>query len=146
MKRFIFIILFLLPFLNVNAQTFGSWPLDVNGTFSNTQPVYQTWLRMGNTQNAIIKFRLTPEGLNEAMQLAQQMLFKNRLEMDKPYFYHSVESPDIKDDDPTALHKSIQAGESKINLSWYASDGAMLHLFLGRYSYEITVYNAYKIR
>lgn len=146
MKKVTFTALLLFFVLVINAQTFGVSGLDVKGDFSSVNPVYQTWLRLGNTQNAVIKFRQTPEGINEAMQLTQRLLLENRLEMDRPYFYHSVNDNGLDADDFTELHESIQKGEAKINLSWYANDGALLHLFLGKNSYEITIMNAYKIR
>lgn len=146
MKKVIFTTLVLFFTLILNAQTFGASGLDVKGTFSSVNPVYQTWLRLGNTQNAVIKFRQTPEGINEAMQLTQRLLLENRLDINTPYFYHSVKSNAVNEDDVTKLHESIQEGDTKINLSWFANDGALLHLFLGKNSYEITIMNAYKIR
>lgn len=146
MRKIVLLFVFSLFAVSMSAQTFGSSGLNVQGTFNQHTPIYNTWLRLGNSQNAVIKFEQTPEGLNQALKLTQQMLYKNELEMSRPYFYHSKRSSDIKDDDPEALHNSIQNGESKINQAWYAEDGSLLRLFLGRNSYEIMVSGAYKIR
>jgi len=146
MKKVILIVIFSVFAINVHAQTFGASGLNVQGTFDQRTSIYNTWLRLGNSQNVVIKFEQTPEGLSQAIKLTQQLLYKNELEMDKPYFYHSERSSEVRDDDMEGLHKSIQEGKSKINQAWYAKDGSLLRLFLGKNSYEIMISNAYKIR
>ena len=131
--------------LSVNAQSFGSAGVKVEGTFSTTKPVYYDWLRMGDTRQVTMKFPQTAKGVEDALQIAEQMLVKNRLSIDSPDQYNRVETTSVKKDTPAVLHTAIQAKKRKVNLVWYAADGSALHLFLGPYSYEINVYNAYKL-
>lgn len=127
------------------AQSFGAAGLEVKGTFSNTKPVYYDWLRKANTNDVIMKFPQTPQGIEDAMEIMNQMLLENQLLIAEPNIYNSVGDNNIQNDTPAELNDAIQSEEAKINLAWYAADGSIMQLFLGPYSYEIDVYKAYKI-
>ncbi|QYJ68024.1 hypothetical protein [Flavobacterium litorale] len=138
--------LFLVFGFTLQAQSFGSASIKVEGTFNANKAIYHDWLRLGNTQDVTMKFPLTAQGVEDAMDITQQMLVKNRLFIEKPDVYKSVETGSNKSDSPQELHNAIQQQKSKINLAWYAPDGSTLHLFLGKYSYEVTIYKAYKLQ
>ena len=127
------------------AQSFGGAGLEVEGTFSNTEAVYYDWLRKGNTNDVIMKFPQTPKGLQDALDIMDQMLLKNQLLTSEPNIYNSVGDSYIENDTAAELHSAIQARKAKINLAWYAADSSAMQLFLGPYSYEINVYKAYKM-
>jgi hypothetical protein len=139
-------ILFLMMGAMAQAQAFGAAGVEVEGVFNTKKPVYYDWLRMGNTRQVTMKFPQTVKGIEDALQFTEQMLVKNELSINQPDQYKSVEMVDTKSDQPAALHNAIQDDKRKVNLVWYAADGAALHLFLGPYSYEINIYNAFKIR
>lgn len=139
-------ILFLMMGTIAQAQSFGAAGVEVEGVFDMNKAVYYDWLRMGDTRQVTMKFPQTAKGAEDALKIAEQMLVKNELSINQPDQYKSVEMVDTKSDQPAALHNAIQDGKRKVNLVWYAADGSALHLFLGPYSYEINIYNAFKIR
>lgn len=145
MKMYL-LLFFLCSTFASQAQSFGGAGIEVEGSFNTNNAVYYDWLRLGNTQNVTMKFPLTAKGVEDAMKIVQQMLLQNKLLIEKPDMYNSVESGDIQGDSPMNLHNSIQNQKSKINMAWYAPDGSTLHLFLGKYSYEINIYKAYKLQ
>ncbi|KAF2517484.1 hypothetical protein E0W68_10965 [Flavobacterium salilacus subsp. salilacus] len=139
------IMLFLLTAISLQAQSFGAAGLEVEGNFNPKNAVYYDWLRHEGTNDVTMKFPQTPKGIEDAMNIAQQMLVKNELFIDKPDEYNNVEVEDFKNNSSQQLHTAIQNQKAKINLAWYSPDGSTLHLFLGQYSYEINIYKAYKL-
>lgn len=141
------IVLFLLVGFTVQAQSFGTAGVEVKGNFNTNNPVYYEWLRHEGTNDVTMKFPQTPKGLEDAIGIAEQMLVKNNLSLDKPDEYNSVEVDGLESNNSQELNDAIQNQEAKVNLAWYSPDGsgATLHLFLGKYSYEINVYKAYKL-
>ncbi|MFL9843945.1 hypothetical protein [Flavobacterium rhizosphaerae] len=144
MKTCIVTLLILFQGLFAGAQTFGATGLDVQGNFDATKPIYRQWLKLANKPDVTYKFQLTPEGLNDAMKLTERILIENGLDIDNPDIYKSIEADNIKGSDPQVLHKAIQSDKARVNLAWYSPDGSTLHLFLGKYSYEVNVLKAYK--
>lgn len=144
MKKILFFAVLFICFTS-NSQTFGASGLDVTGTFVTTKPIYGEWLRLGNTPDVTMKFPQTPQGIKDALSMVKRMLVKNEIMMEEPDIYKSIESDNITVENPEALSESIQKGESRINLAWFSPDGSTLHLFLGKYSYEVNVMKAYKM-
>ena len=144
MRKIIPVLILLFSTMLMNAQTFGASGLDVKRTFSQTKPIYKQWLRLGNTTNVTIKFEQTPQGLKDALSLVQRMLVENELYMNRPDIYKSLRAEKVEEEDSAVLHGAIQDQEAKVNLAWFSPDGSTLHLFLGKYSYEVNVINAFK--
>lgn len=139
------IVLFLFIGFMAQAQSFGAAGLEVEGAFNPKKAVYYDWLRHDGTNDVTMKFPQTAKGIEDAINIAEQMLVKNELFMDRPDEYNNVEVEDFKNNSPQQLHNAIQNQKAKVNLAWYSPDGSALHLFLGKYSYEINVYKAYKL-
>ncbi len=136
---------FLLTAITLQAQSFGAAGLEVEGNFNPKNAVYHDWLRHEGTNDVTMKFPQTAKGIEDAINIAEQMLVKNELFMDKPDEYNNVEAENFKNNTPQQLNDAIQNQKAKVNLAWYSPDGSALHLFLGKYSYEINVYKAYKL-
>lgn len=144
-KKYTALLLLMLLGFTANAQKFGAAGVEVEGTFDASNAVYYDWLRQGNSQDVTMKFPLTAQGIEDALKITQQMLNRNGMLIEKPDVYKSVETGSNTGDSPSDLHRAIQKQTSKINLAWYAPDGSTLHLFLGKYSYELNIYKAYKM-
>ncbi|AXG74366.1 hypothetical protein DVK85_09030 [Flavobacterium arcticum] len=139
-----FIILFLFTALTLQAQSFGSAGLEIEGKFNPKNAVYYNWLLHEGTNDVTMKFPQTPKGIEDAVNIIEQMLVKNELSIDRPDEYNNVEVQGLKNNSAQQLNDAIQDQKAKVNLAWYSPDGSTLHLFLGKYSYEINVYKAYK--
>ncbi len=145
MRKIVLTLMFLCSTMFMQAQTFGATGLDVKGTFSQTNHVYEQWLRLGSTTGVTMKFEQTPEGLSDALKMVQRILIENELLINRPDIYKSVQAERIEKENPQNLHEAIQDEKARVNLAWFSPDNSTLHLFLGKYSYEVNVINAYKV-
>jgi hypothetical protein len=145
MKRIYLILLLVIGMGHANAQNFGATPLDVKGTYDGTKPVYDVWLKQGQS-NATMKFNETVNGIDNAFTETERLLLQNGRSRDDFDIYKSTEGSDLEGDkkNPQVLHNSIQKGKTKINLSWNLKDGSILQLFLAKDAYEINIFHAYK--
>lgn len=143
----IYITVLLLVSVFCNAQTFGSTALDVKGNYNPSMEVTGQWLKKGS-YDVVMSFEKTPKGLSDATALVQRMLEENDMSIQNPDIYNSIEGKDITANNnnktPDSMNKSIQKGNSKINLAWKAIEGSVLQLLLSKDAYEVTVLNAYK--
>lgn len=144
MKK-IFAFLFLFSLTTLNAQSFGTTPLDVKGTYDYKKREYNTWLKSAKTKDATMKFNMSPVGLGQALETVEKILVSNERSYEDPDFMNNIEGSDIgKSKDPEGLHTSIRNGNSQINMVWKSKDGSALQLVLNQNGYEINVLNAYK--
>ena len=139
-----YLLFFLLLGLAVNAQSFGTSPITVNGTYDVNHLVYGVWLRHGSSGNVTMRFNQTTEGIDNALKMVKGLLATNNRSFDNPDLYNSYEEDAENKKNPTALNTSVQTGYSRINEGWMASDGSVLQLLLGSCHYEISIINAYK--
>mgnify|MGYP000966771230 CR=1 FL=1 len=144
MKRVYLTLFLMLCGLFANAQTFGATKLDTKGTYNGKNPEYGTWQKSG-AKDATMKFELNAAGLETAMKTVERMLLDNQRSMDNADYINDVRGKDLgSSKDPATLNKSIQSGNSKVNMGWKAVDGSTLQLLLSKNSYEVNVLNAYK--
>lgn len=143
MKKTVFTLLFLLIVAFVQTQSFGASGLSVRGNFSNAKD-YQKWFRIGNTNDATMKFEQTEKGIDEAVATIQRMLVENNLDVGRPDVYKSVKVEGTGSD-TARLNRLIMSGDARVNLAWFAPDGSTLQLFLDKNSYEVNVMNAFKM-
>lgn len=130
--------------LTVNAQNFGSSPIEVKGTYDVNHLVYGVWLRHGSSSNVTMRFSQDTEGINGALKMVKNMLAINSRSFDSPDLYNSYEENAENKSNPKELNASVQSGYSRINEGWMANDGSVLQLLLGSCHYEVSVINAYK--
>lgn len=126
------------------AQSFGSSPVKVTGTYDMNHLVYDTWLRQGTTGSVTMRFDLSAEGVDNALQMVQRMLLENGRTLYDPDLYNSFEENAELKNNPEALFDSLRMGNSKINEGWVIGDGSVLQLLMGSCNYEVSIINAYK--
>jgi hypothetical protein len=144
MKRAYLTMLLMLCGLFANAQTFGATKIDTKGAYNGKNPVYGTWLKSG-ANDATMKFEKNAAGLEMAMKTVERMLLDNQRSVDNADFVSDVRGKDLGNSkDPATLNKSIQSGNSKVNMGWKVPDGSTLQLLLSKDSYEVNVLNAFK--
>ena len=144
MKRTGFMLCFLLWGSMAVAQSFGSSPVKVTGTYDMNHLVYDTWLRQGTTGSVTMRFDLSAEGVDNALQMVQRMLLENGRTLYDPDLYNSFEENAELKNSPEALYDSLRMGNSKINEGWIIGDGSVLQLLMGSCNYEVSIINAYK--
>lgn len=126
------------------AQSFGSSAVKVTGTYDMNHLVYDTWLRQGTTGSVTMRFNLSAEGVDNALQMVQRMLLENGRTLYDPDLYNSFEENAELKNSPEALYDSLRMGNSKINEGWVIGDGSVLQLLMGSCNYEVSIINAYK--
>jgi len=126
------------------AQSFGNSPVKVTGTYDMNHLVYDTWLRQGTTGSVTMRFDLSAEGVDNALQMVQRMLLENGRTLYDPDLYNSFEENAELKNSPEALYDSLRMGNSKINEGWIIGDGSVLQLLMGSCNYEVSIINAYK--
>lgn len=126
------------------AQSFGSSGIKVTGTYDMNHLVYDTWLRQGTTGSVTMRFDLSAEGVDNALQMVQRMLLENGRTLYDPDLYNSFEENAELKNNPEALFDSLRMGNSKINEGWVIGDGSVLQLLMGSCNYEVSIINAYK--